>query len=1301
MPKKPNSEVLPLSTLDSLFDGFEDAVFILDTHRKVQYANSAAREWFSTNQIVTGETFFEPVICFHSRCYALCNCEKHILQPVQEEQIPQLLLQLHDLSHFLLLQVHESTFSWQGNEFTRLTLHNAFEQLITQQLQKAVFQISNAAAIANDLHELYTQVHEIIAALLPAPNLFIALYDEITEFISFPYYVDEQDYLPPNPEQQLRKRDRKVRRGLTEYLLHRREPLLITRTMLDELTDSGEISVVGSIPFVWLGIPLKTVQEKIIGGLVIQTYTEGVRYTEQDKNLLNFVSTQIAMAIERKQAEEKLYRERQLFALGPVVMFKLMVEDMTKRTMLYVSPNIEQFGYTPKQFLSGEIILRNIVHPDDLSRIFQFQSEVMQSGRLFFEQEYRIRTLNGDYRWIYDFTYMNPTKDNQLVEYNFYILDITDRKNAQEALTAANENLEKRVLERTAQLAESQSFLQLVIDTIPAPVFIQNKQGIYEGCNTAYENLIGIPRTELIGKSTFDIWPQEVASMYHQSDMELIANPGRQSIESIVALASGQDLDTVFYKATYEDATGEIGGLVGVMLDITERKRFEKLQNTLYLISEAASSAQSLEALFEFVHGVVSRLLPAKNFYIALYDAESDIVSFPYFKDEHGTTPQPRKSGNGLTEYVIRSGESFLLNTPADREMIVEKDLEPTGAISVQWLGVPLKTNKDTIIGVVTVQSYDESEINYTHSHQELLEFVSNQIALAIERKRAQEELRVLNMELEEKVAARTRQLNEQLVELRQRERELTTVVDLAQMLRQTHNRDEIYEIIQHYMLDSLGAQGVSLAIWDTEALELVYMPGLGNFQAQNGLRLPLGVGAAGWVIRNMKVYVNNDIQNDPGPVLTNLISGTRSLMIVPMIVDDQVIGMLEAGGERDWHEDDIRLLVALAEIAAYAIQRELLNEQKERQLQRLNILREIDRMITGNFDLTNIMSYLLNQIASQLNVDAADILIASENSSVIEYGRGIGFHQPLTREALVTIHPGPAEWVVVSGEPVSLLNVHQSNRWKNFFQQLKSEGFVSYYAVPLKTKGQILGILEVFRRSQININNDWEEFLNALAQQTAIAIENGQLIDKMQKANRELSYAYDRTIEGWAKALEIRDRVTSDHSYKVRDWTMILAQAMGIRNPEELIHIRRGALLHDIGKMGVPDDILQKPDLLTTEEWKTMRLHPKHAQDLLEPIEFLRPSMDIPVYHHERWDGSGYPFGFKGKEIPLSARIFAVVDVFNALISSRPYSEPWSREKAIAYIQDQANKQFDPDVVKVFLNYVHLFTVESEEDDQ
>ena len=192
----------------------------------------------------------------------------------------------------------------------------------------------------------------------------------------------------------------------------------------------------------------------------------------------------------------------------------------------------------------------------------------------------------------------------------------------------------------------------------------------------------------------------------------------------------------------------------------------------------------------------------------------------------------------------------------------------------------------------------------------------------------------------------------------------------------------------------------------------------------------------------------------------------------------------------------------------------------------------------------------------------------------------------------------------------------------------------------------------------------------------------------KLREANTQLLNAYEATIEGLSHALDLRDHETEGHSQRVTGVTVKLAQALHISD-EEIVHIRRGALLHDIGKIGVPDSILHKPDSLTPEEWVVMRKHPQFAYDMLFRIEYLRPSLEIPYNHHEKWDGSGYPRGLKGNDIPLSARLFAIADVWDALTSDRPYRPAWSQEEARTYIHEQTGKHFDPQVVELFFNVI------------
>ncbi len=253
----------------------------------------------------------------------------------------------------------------------------------------------------------------------------------------------------------------------------------------------------------------------------------------------------------------------------------------------------------------------------------------------------------------------------------------------------------------------------------------------------------------------------------------------------------------------------------------------------------------------------------------------------------------------------------------------------------------------------------------------------------------------------------------------------------------------------------------------------------------------------------------------------------------------------------------------------------------------------------------------------------------------------------------------------------------------------LEGEGFVCYFGVPLIAKGLVKGVLEVFHRSPLDPVQEWLDFLYTLSGQAAIAIQDAQLFNNLQRSNFELLHAYDATIEGWSRALDLRDRETEGHTLRVTEMAIRLGREFGLSD-EELKYMRWGGLLHDIGKMGVPDSVLFKADALTNEEEQIMRKHPVYAHEMLSPIRYLKSAAtDIPYCHHEKWDGTGYPRGLKGEQIPLPARLFAVADVYDAITSDRPYRGKWEKAKAVSYIREQAGFYFDPRIVEIFLQVV------------
>jgi putative nucleotidyltransferase with HDIG domain len=417
-----------------------------------------------------------------------------------------------------------------------------------------------------------------------------------------------------------------------------------------------------------------------------------------------------------------------------------------------------------------------------------------------------------------------------------------------------------------------------------------------------------------------------------------------------------------------------------------------------------------------------------------------------------------------------------------------------------------------------------------------------------------------------------------------------------------------------------------------------------------------------------------------------------RSLATATMEYEHKLIGSLVVvsyGEPRNFTEDELFLLKGLADQAALAIINTRLYKDARRRLEHLQALRAIDIAISSNHNLQETLDVLLEQITKQLQVDAAVIILLDETRGQLEFGASLGFQTSTLRYTSLRVGEGMAGGAAQRREITHVQDLRTDPKSLVNAPLLAKEGFVSYYAAPLITQGQVKGVLEIFHRSLLNPNNEWLGFLETLAGQAAIAIESTTLFENLQRTNDELSKAYDSTIEGWSHALDLRDKETEGHTRRVTQLTLELARTFGF-NESELVHIRRGALLHDIGKMGVPDRILLKEGSLTDDEWVIMRKHPVSAHEMLRPIQYLRPALDIPYCHHEKWDGTGYPRGLKGENIPLVARIFSIVDVWDALISARPYRAAWSHEKALAYIQEGKSSHFDPQIVEAFIKLLN-----------
>jgi len=372
--------------------------------------------------------------------------------------------------------------------------------------------------------------------------------------------------------------------------------------------------------------------------------------------------------------------------------------------------------------------------------------------------------------------------------------------------------------------------------------------------------------------------------------------------------------------------------------------------------------------------------------------------------------------------------------------------------------------------------------------------------------------------------------------------------------------------------------------------------------------------------------------------------------------------------------------------------ERKLAEARIHRQLQRLDALRMIDMAINTSMDLRVTLAILVDHIIAQLETDAADIFLFDPASQLLKFSAGQGFRTQIVANK-TSMRLGEKFVGLVASERRTIViesGIEQQSPPK-MAEFCSEEGFKSYFGTPLIAKGEVKGVLEIFRRLPFQPDDEWISFVETLAGQAAIAIDNAELFEDLQRANVDLTLAYDTTLEGWVRALDLRDKEIEGHTQRVAEMTVCLAREMGM-DDSKLIHVRRGALLHDIGKIAIADSILHKKGELTEDEWVVMRQHPAYANDLLSPISYLKYALEIPYLHHEKWDGTGYPQGLKGDQIPLAARIFAVIDVWDALSHDRHYRPAWQKEKVIAYIRSMSGSHFDPAVVAKFLLLIDGF---------
>jgi len=715
----------------------------------------------------------------------------------------------------------------------------------------------------------------------------------------------------------------------------------------------------------------------------------------------------------------------------------------------------------------------------------------------------------------------------------------------------------------------------------------------------------------------------------------------------------------------------------------TARRRTQEL---VALYETAMSTGRTLDTnqLLEQFYMQVKNLFAPDSFIVVTCNDQTKCfrVAMAVEEDEPITEWEnknfPAMDG-GLTGWVITEGCPLLVRD-MEVDTLPAKPIHSAKPIR-SWLGVPLLI-QNKVIGAVSVQSFRPFAFN--ESNRLLLENLAAHLAVTIENARLYEETHQAYL--------REKRLNE-----------------LTRSVNNTLDFQKIIIRVVELAAELVGAGAGALALLSNDGDKISY-PYLYNLPEQlSQQESTKGEGLAWQIVESGESVIFSEYGESPNALPRWVMAGVHGFIGVPVIANEKCIGALglftmkpeepaankKNKGEnqvliKEFTERELKLAESIGLQTGAAIENASLFSEVRLKTEYLETIQQIDLAISSSLDLDLTLRIFLEQTTDQLGVDAADVLLFNTAMQTLEYKAGRGFQTDAFKDMTERIGEGQAGRVALERRTIHIPDLSLETVRFSRIKLIRQEKLVTYSGVPLLAKGQLVGVLEVFHRSPFDPSDEWIDFLETLAGQAAIAIDNSQLFEGLQRSNLEIILAYDSTLEGWAKALELRDQETEGHSRRVVELTMKMARVMGM-SENELGHVRRGALLHDIGKMGIPDNILHKPGPLDESEWEIMREHPTYAYNWLSSIRYLQPALEIPRFHHERWDGTGYPEGLQGEQIPLAARIFAIVDVWDALKYDRPYRDAWSDQKIIKHIKEQAGKHFDPQVMEVFLEMIDL----------
>ncbi len=811
--------------------------------------------------------------------------------------------------------------------------------------------------------------------------------------------------------------------------------------------------------------------------------------------------------------------------------------------------------------------------------------------------------------------------------YDYLLKDRPDRLG--QAVRNALEQKQLRDQHRQAQeaLAESEAELRALFASMEDVVLVLDREGVYRKIAPTNPDLLVRPREELIGAKLHDFFPVEQEQRYLRIIAEVLESGNSQRIEYELEIEG----IIRWFETTITPMTNEL--VVWVARDVTARIQSER---------DLIESEERYRALFTTNQSVILITDPQS---LLIQDANASAINYYGYSMEE-LRGKSIAEINTISEDDLR--ENLALSVARKKSVFQFCHRLKNGQIrDVEVFSGPIPLNEKTLIYSI-VNDITERKL-FENSLKDYTE---------------------------------------------QQER----IVALGSDLSATVGLDGIYPTVERHLRPMIGYDTFAISTLKGEHLTARYVYDEGQAREVSELaELPFGPDSAhcGRVKAIMTATlvilakVNPAYKDCCGSICEDA-DKVQSAMFVPIVAEGRVIGSMDFFSETpDYYRDfQTKWMHIVANMVGLNILNSWSFTNTQKRLAELRAMHAIDTVVTSSHDQQETFDVLLQETIGQLGVDAAAILLVDEEAQTLKYAHRYGFSQPEGLQDHFNLDDCLAGSVVRTGEIVQHfdLGVIEPKLVKNL--GCVEERFSGYIGAPLIFEGKVIGVLEILHRSALQPDDDWLRFLELITSQAAIAVNHLELIRTIQSANRELLQAYDATIEGWSQAMDLRDKETEGHTQRVKNRTLELAARLGLGS-DEIVQFKRGALLHDIGKLGVPDHILYKPGPLTDEEWLIMKQHPLFAYQMLSSIDYLKPALDIPYCHHEKWDGSGYPRGLKGEQIPIAARIFAVVDVWDALTSDRPYRLAWSHKATLDYIRDESGKYFDPRIVPIFMELV------------